>query len=94
MRTIELVSRVTPDSAQALWYELESGLNAAGDRPCITLDASSVRHLSAAGLQVLLVAGQRARRDGGTLRILAASAEFKECLRVMGGQSLIEEDAA
>jgi anti-anti-sigma regulatory factor len=94
MRTIELVSRVTPDSAQALWYELESGLNGGGDKPCITLDARAVRHLSAAALQVLLVADQRARRDGGMLRIVAASTEFRECLRVMGGQSLLEEDAA
>jgi anti-anti-sigma regulatory factor len=94
MRTIELVARVTPDSAQALWYELESGFDAAGAKPNITLTAAAVRHLSAAGLQVLLVAGHRARREGGRLRITAPSPEFKECLRLMGALSLIEEGAA
>ncbi|MFN3844950.1 MAG: STAS domain-containing protein [Paracoccaceae bacterium] len=92
MRTIELVARVTPDSAQALWYELESGFDAAGARPSLTIDASAVRHLSAAAVQVLLVARSRARRDGGNLLISTPSPEFRECLRVMGAGVLVAED--
>lgn len=94
MRTIELVAKVTPDSAQALWYELESRFDGAGPKPAITIDANAVRHLSAAAVQVLLVAQKRAQRDGGALTILSPSAECMECLRVMGASSLIGEDVA
>ncbi|MFN7222676.1 MAG: STAS domain-containing protein [Paracoccaceae bacterium] len=94
MRTIELVARVTPDSAQALWYELESAFDAAGAKPRLTLDASAVRHLSAAAVQVLLVARNRARREGGTVLISTPSPEFRECLRVMGAGVLVAEDMA
>lgn len=94
MRTIELVARVTPDSAQALWYELESRHDAAAAVPDITIDASAVRHLSSAAVQVLLVASQRAKREGGSLTITSASPECRDCLRVMGALSLVEEVAA
>lgn len=93
MRTIELVARVTPDSAQALWYELESGFEAGGNKPAIVLNAAAVRHLSAAALQVLLVAQKRAARDGGRLQVTAPSVEFRDCLRVMGARALFEEGA-
>ncbi|WP_168219753.1 STAS domain-containing protein [Pseudotabrizicola formosa] len=94
MRTIELVARVTPDSAQALWYDLESRYDPAGPKPDIILDASAVRHLSSAALQVLLVAKQRVQRDGGTLTLTSVSPECRDCLRVMGALSLIKEDKA
>lgn len=94
MRTIELVARVTPDSAQALWYDLESRYDAAGAKPDISIDASAVRHLSAAAVQVLLVARQRAKRDGGALTLTAVSPECRDSLRVMGALSLITEDMA
>lgn len=91
MRTIELVARVTPDSAQALWYELESGFDAAEAKANITVNASAVRHLSAPALQVLLVADKRARSVGGKLVINAPSPEFNECLRVMGASALLSD---
>lgn len=94
MRTIELVARVTPDSAQALWYELESGFDAAGAKPSITVNASAVRHLSAPALQVLLVADKRARSDGGQLVIEAPSQEFNDCLRVMGASALLSDSTS
>jgi anti-anti-sigma regulatory factor len=92
MRTIELVARVTPDSAQALWYELESRFDAAGAKPDIVIDGSAVRHLSAAAVQVLLIAQRRAHRDGGSVALTAASPECQDCLRVMGALALIGED--
>lgn len=94
MRTIELVARVTPDSAQALWYDLESGFDAAGAKPGIVLDASCVKHFSAAAVQVLLVAQGRAQRDGGRVTVVGASAECRDCLRVMGALSLLGEGVA
>lgn len=94
MRTIEIVARLTPDAAQALWYELESRFEGGGAKPLIDLNASGVRHLSAAALQVLLVAGKRAARDGGRLEICSPSDEFRECARLMGAQSLLEETVA
>ncbi|MFN4155270.1 MAG: STAS domain-containing protein [Paracoccaceae bacterium] len=94
MRKIELAAKVTPDSAQALWYELESRFDAAGAKSGITIDAAAVRHLSAAAVQVLLVAHKRAQRDGGALVITAPSPECIHCLRIMGALSLIAEDAA
>ncbi|PJF11145.1 STAS domain-containing protein [Pseudorhodobacter sp. MZDSW-24AT] len=94
MRTIELVARVTPDSAQALWYELESQFDGAGPKPALVIDAQAVRHLSAAAVQVLLVAQKRAQRDGGTLSLITPSPECQECLRVMGATSLIGEAVA
>lgn len=93
MREIELAARVTPDSAQALWYELERGLDRAGAKPDITIDARAVRHLSAAAVQVLLVARKRVQRDGGVLVIADPSPECIDCLRIMGASSLIGEDA-
>lgn len=93
MRTIELVARVTPDSAQALWYELESGFDGTGSK-AITVDASAVHHFSAAALQVLLVARKRAVRDGGSLHVVAPSLAFADCVRVMGAQDLIDGGAA
>ncbi|MDO8882228.1 MAG: STAS domain-containing protein [Pseudotabrizicola sp.] len=92
MRTLELVARVTPDSAQALWYDLESRFDAAGARPEIAIDGSAVRHLSAAAVQVLLMAQRRAKRDGGVVSLIAASPECCECLRIMGALALIGED--
>ncbi|NEX45731.1 STAS domain-containing protein [Pseudotabrizicola algicola] len=94
MRTIELVARVTPDSAQALWYELESRFDTAGSKPAITVDASAVRHLSAAAVQVLLVAQRRAQRDGGALVLASPSPDCVDCLRVMGATALIGEGVA
>ena len=94
MRKIELAAKVTPDSAQALWYELESRFEAAGAKPGITIEAAAVRHLSAAAVQVLLVAHKRAQRDGGALVLAAPSPECLDCLRIMGASSLIGEDAA
>ena len=94
MRRIELVARVTPDSAQALWYELESRFDAPGARADIAIDGSAVRHLSAAAVQVLLVAERRAKRDGGSVTLVAASDECRACLRTMGSLSLIAEDRA
>ena len=93
MHRIELAQRVTPDSAQALWYELESSFDRAGPRS-VTVDASGVRHLSAAALQVLMVAHKRAMRDGGSLIVLAPSAQFLDCIMVMGAEDLVAEDAA
>lgn len=91
MRTIELVARITPDSAQALWYELENGLESAGGKGAISLNAAAVRHLSAAALQVLLVASRRAERDGTRLKIVSPSPEFVESLRLMGASALVAE---
>lgn len=94
MRKIELAAKVTPDSAQALWYELESRFDDARVKPDIMIDATAVRHLSAAAVQVLLVARKRARRDGGTLTIAAPSPECIDGLRIMGALSLIGEESA
>ncbi|MFN4130656.1 MAG: lipid asymmetry maintenance protein MlaB [Paracoccaceae bacterium] len=94
MRTLELVAKVTPDSALALWYELESRFDAAGAKPSITIDAAAVRHLSAAAVQVLLVAQKRAQREGGAVVITSPSAECVDCLRVMGASALIGEGMA
>lgn len=91
MLRLELAARVTPDSAQALWYELESRFDAAGPKPALVIDAAAVRHLSAAAVQVLLVARQRAQRDGGALVMTAPSPDCVECLRIMGASSLLSE---
>ncbi len=90
MRKIELVPRVTPDSAQALWYELEAGFDTTGATPVIELDGAGVRHLSAAALQVILVARQRALRDGGSLVIARASDDLCAGLRHMGALHLLD----
>jgi len=94
MRNIELAARVTPDTAQALWYELESRFDAAGTKSGLTIEAGAVRHLSAAAVQVLLVTQKRVQRDGGVLTIVGASPDCVDCLRVMGALSLIGEGAA
>lgn len=94
MRTIELVARVTPDSAQALWYELESGFDGSGAKQATCINAAAVQHLSAAAVQVLLVAQKRALRDGTGLQVANPSAEFLQGLRIMGASALIDGGAA
>jgi anti-anti-sigma regulatory factor len=94
MRRIELLAKLTPDSAQALWYNLDAGYDAAGDAPATTLDAAEVRHLSAAALQVLLVAKARFAKDGGVLHLTNPSEEFLQALHTMGATTLIEEGVA
>lgn len=86
MRKIDLVPKLTPDSAQALWYELEAELDGAGGQPEVILDAKAVLHLSAAALQVLLVAQGRARRQGGSLTLANASDACVQALQTLGAQ--------
>jgi anti-anti-sigma regulatory factor len=86
MRRIELQPKLTPDCAQALWYDLDAGDETSG----LCLDASNVRHVSGAALQVLLVAKARFQGDAG-FRIENPSAEFMRSLDTMGAVALVEE---
>lgn len=94
MRRIELLAKLTPESAQALWYNLDAGYDASGDAPAAMLDAADVRHLSAAALQVLLVAKARYAKDGGALHLTNPSDEFVQALQTMGASTLFEEGVA
>jgi anti-anti-sigma regulatory factor len=94
MPKIDLVSKITPDSAQALWYQLEAEFEGLGSKPMLDLNAGAVRHLSSAGLQVLLMARKRALHDGGALRIHDPSEAFLLALTQMGGAALLDEVAA
>ena len=90
MHKIELPSKLTPDAAQALWYDLDVGYDASSGGLAIVVDASQVRHVSAAALQVLIVAKTRFSKDGGFL-LSNPSTEFLQCLKPMGASSLFEE---
>ena len=85
MRRIELQPKLTPDCAQALWYDLDAGEETSG----ICLDASNVRHVSGAALQVLLVAKARFDGDAG-FRIENPSDDFLRSLETMGAVALLE----
>ena len=91
MRKIELVPKVTPESAQALWYEMEAEIEAAGNRTTLVLDLRHVRHLSAAAIQVLIVARERLHKLGRTFTLASPSDETIAALRQMGALPLFEE---
>ncbi len=90
MHTIELAPRVTPDVAQALWYALEAEFDQSGRAGAVACDASSVIHLSAPALQVLLVAQARAARNGGPFLLVHPSEEAIAALKNMGAFTTLE----
>jgi ABC-type transporter Mla MlaB component len=75
---IQLDPRLTQDAAVALWDQISAHPGA------LALDASQVRHLSAAALQVLLVAARRA-----PLRLDAPSDALCDALTRLGAGDLI-----
>lgn len=91
MRKIDLVPRVTPDIAQALWYEIEAELDSTGRSAVVVCDASAVRHFSSAALQMLMVAQAHARRNHGQLVIANPSDDAFASLSSMGALSLLDE---
>lgn len=94
MRKIELQPKLTPDCAQALWYDLDAGYDASGDAQTVSLDAGQVRHISAAALQVLLVAKARLAKDGGVFLLTNPTPELTQALQSLGAAFLVEEVGA
>ena len=87
---ISLVPRFTQDAAQAFWavFEPRDTLQE------LTLDCSAVRHLSSAGLQVLLMAQARAKHAGAGFHLKNPSEDFLAGLSRLGATDLFSGDIA
>lgn len=92
MRIFNLVPRLTPDAAQTLWFELEPAFDEPGAG--ISLEGSAVTYLSAAGLQVLLMAQRRVAADGKKFALTAPSQALQEALCCMGADDIFAEAMA
>lgn len=77
-QTIPLPPRFDVEAASALWKSIllsESDLQ---------LDAAELQHLSAAGLQTLLMAQQHQKNRGRSLNFINAGPDMAACLRTLG----------
>lgn len=76
--------RLDVDAACDLWSTLAK---CDGD---VLLDASELRHLGTAGLQVILIARQRLQANGGSLSLRTPSPELLAALSRIGASWLVE----
>lgn len=75
---LALPPRLDVDAASDLWAQLREV------RGCVTLDASGLQHISAAGLQVLLVTATMLERAGSTVCLTGLPATGRARLAEMG----------
>lgn len=75
---IPLPARLHVDAACDLWARITAA------EAALPLDARNLRHIGAAGLQVLLMADRLARARGSQLRLLDLPEEARAQLRRLG----------
>jgi|GEM_PF-5814392 len=85
---ITLPSRLDIKTAAPLWSQLST---ASGP---LCMDASDLRHIGAAGLQVLLVAQKHQAEHGSQIRITSATPEIAQLLEQSGLVSLLTASEA
>ncbi|WP_172330927.1 STAS domain-containing protein [Mangrovicoccus sp. HB161399] len=78
-RELVLPARMDYAGVEALYAEIKE---ARGED--VALDGSQVKHLGAAGLQLLLSAWKSWDRDGHSLSVASPSAKFSEHLEMLG----------
>jgi anti-sigma B factor antagonist len=66
-------------SERALLRELEIAMNV--ERPAIVLDCSQMREMDISAVHLLLCCLEEAMKRNGDVRLVAVSAQAKECLR-------------
>jgi anti-sigma B factor antagonist len=84
----EMPERLMWEEAQQFLAELEVLLNA--DRPRLVLDFSNVRHVDAAGVEMLLCCMEEVMKRGGDLKLAAVPAATQRVLEMTGVDRLFE----
>jgi anti-sigma B factor antagonist len=84
----EMPERLVWEEARQFLAELEVLLTS--DRPRLVLDFSNVRHVDAAGVEMLLCCMEEVMKRGGDLKLASVPAATKRVLEMTGVDRLFE----